>query len=412
MEVIQSISQSYLTQLWSNDAFNKDKISTIKNLTDSISKQFTFTVLIIAFLSGVYWYFKDETMVANVVTAVLIVACPCALALSAPFALGNMLRILGKRKLYLKNTDVIENLARIDTIIFDKTGTITTNNAKITYDGKPLSSQEKTRIASVLRNSNHPLSRKIYNSLNSIHLEDVILFEEIIGKGVQGIVNDQFIKIGSSTFVGASEPISLQTKVYISIDDEVKGKFIFKNSYRQQIDIIFKKLNENYHLGILSGDNEGEKSKLQDLLPKRTNLAFDQAPQDKLNYIQELQGTGANVLMIGDGLNDAGALKQSDVGLVMAEDINVFSPASDGIIDASKFSEINNLLKLSKKTLRIIKISFVISLLYNVIGMYFAINGLLSPIIAAILMPLSSITIVIYVTIATNFVANRKKYKT
>ncbi|NNC70645.1 MAG: HAD-IC family P-type ATPase, partial [Flavobacteriaceae bacterium] len=412
MEVLQSITQSYLTQLWNNDVFNNDKISKIKNLTDSISKQFTIMVLIIAFLSGVYWYFKDVTMVANVVTAVLIVACPCALALSAPFALGNMLRILGKRKMYLKNTEVIENLARIDTIIFDKTGTITTNSAKITYTGKPLSFEEKTAIASVLRNSNHPLSRKIYSSLNCTQLDDVISFKEIVGQGIQAIVNQKSIKIGSSKFVGASEPKSYQTKVYISIDDLVLGKFIFKNSYRNQIRTLFNRLIEYYHLGILSGDNEGEKVILQKLLPSQTELTFNQTPNDKLNYIQAIQDKGGIVLMIGDGLNDAGALKQSDVGLVITDDINVFSPASDGIIDASKFSEINELLRLSKKTLGIIKISFVISLLYNVIGMYFAINGLLSPIIAAILMPLSSVTIVIFVTIATNFEANRKKYKT
>ena len=351
-------------------------------------------------------------MVANVVTAVLIVACPCALALSAPFALGNMLRIFGKRKMYLKNTDVIESLSHIDTIIFDKTGTITTNKTQIVYEGSTLSYEDKQAIISVLRNSNHPLSRNIYSYLTEIHPIKVSEFKEELGKGVQGKVSEKLIKLGSAKFVKAKEFSSLQTKVFVSIDDKVTGNFVFENSYREQLDSLFKKLNNEYNLGILSGDNQGEKNKLKEILPQKTTLIFDQKPEDKLNYIKQLQEQGQKVLMVGDGLNDAGALAQSDVGLAMAEDINVFSPASDGIIDASKFAQLSSLLELSRKTLKIIKISFVISLLYNLIGMYFAINGLLSPIIAAILMPLSSVTIVIFVTIATNFIANNKEYKT
>ena len=408
VEVLQSVSQSYLTQLWSNDIFNKDKTSSIKNLTDSISKQFTLTVLSIAFLAGVYWYFKDVTMVANVVTAVLIVACPCALALSAPFALGNMLRIFGKRKMYLKNTNVIEDLSHIDTIIFDKTGTITTSKSNIDYEGIALSEEEKIALKTVLRTSNHPLSRMLYDYFFDIKAGDLNDFEEVLGKGIRATVKESNIKLGSSSFVTGKPSSNTNTRVFVSFNDQVKGFFTFKNSYRNKLKTLFSKLEKQYKLGILTGDNEGEKETLQNLLTAKVSMIFNQKPEDKLNHIKQLRDEGKNVLMIGDGLNDAGALKQSNVGLVIAEDINVFSPASDGIIDASKFSKVDNLLRLSKKTLKIIKISFVISLLYNLIGMYFAITGRLSPIIAAILMPLSSITIVVFVTIATNFVASSK----
>jgi Cu+-exporting ATPase len=159
---------------------------------------------------------------------------------------------------------------------------------------------------------------------------------------------------------------------------------------------------------ILSGDNEGEKERLLQMLPPNTQLEFDKKPIDKLNFVRELQDKGKSVLMIGDGLNDAGALAQSNVGIAVSDNVNVFTPASDGIIDAKIINKIPELLNISHKTLAIIKTSFVFSLLYNIIGLYFAVTGQLTPLIAAILMPISSISIVIYVTLLTNFI-NKKK---
>ncbi|RPD98698.1 HAD family hydrolase [Aureibaculum marinum] len=408
MEILQTVSQSYLTQLWSNDVFKREKISGIKSLTDSISKRFTIIVLFIAFLAGLYWYFVDVSMVANVVTAVLIVACPCALALSAPFALGNMLRIFGKRKLYLKNADVIEDLSKVDTIIFDKTGTITNNKAKVFYDGELLIEKEIVAVKSVLRASNHPLSRMLYEEMEDVEVVEVSDFKEFVGKGLEGRVNDINVKIGSAQFLNTKNEEVLQTQSFISINGVIKGKYIFKNSYRKGLNAIFNELKSDYELGILSGDNDGEKQQLKTMLPENATLIFNKKPTDKLNYIKGLQNKGKNVLMIGDGLNDAGALVQSNVGLVVSENINVFSPASDGIVDASKFYKLPKFLKLSKKTLKVVKMSFVVSVLYNLIGMMFAITGNLSPIVAAILMPLSSITIVIFVTLGTNILASER----
>ena len=410
MEVLQTVSQSYLTQLWSNDVFAKKQQNTIKTLTDSISKKFTIIVLLIALLSGVFWYFKDATMIANVVTAILIVACPCALALSAPFALGNMLRIFGKQKFYLKNAAVIENISNIDTIIFDKTGTITTNKTNISYDGLPLTVKEKQLIRNVLRESNHPLSRMLYAYLGKSEKIEVVNFKEIFGKGIQGEVDGIKIKLGSEVFVKGSSSDTLQTVIFIKTNDTIKGSYIFENAYRNGIASIFNELSKGYKLGVLSGDNEGEKEHLKNTLPTKTTLIFNQKPIDKLEYIKLQQEKTEKVLMIGDGLNDAGALTQSNVGIAVSENTNVFSPACDGIIDATKFSMLPKFIELAKETLKVVKVSFVLSFLYNFIGMLFAITGNLSPIVAAILMPISSISIVVFVTIATNYIAKRIKF--
>ena len=411
IEVLTSISQSYLTQLWSNDVFKKDNISNFKTITDTISKNFTIAVLTIAFLATSFWLYYDSNKALNVFTSVLIIACPCAIALAAPFTLGNMLRIFGKQKFYIKNATIIEKLSKIDTLIFDKTGTLTTNEQSIvSYDGVPLNYQEKSVLKSSLRSSSHTLSRILYNSFNDIEIVEISNFKEILGKGIQANYKELNLKLGSSSFIKNNDSKSnLETSVHICFNEIYKGKFVFKNPYRKGMASLFDSLHDNYNLAVVSGDNEGEKNYLQKKLPKGTKFLFNQKPEDKLNLTANLQKENKKVAMIGDGLNDSGALAQSDVGIVLSENINVFSPACDAILDASKFSKIAIFIEASIKAIKIIKYSFILSLFYNVIGLYFAVTAELSPIIAAILMPLSSISIVIFTTITTNIIGRKIK---
>ena len=411
MEVLKSVSQSYLTQLWSNDVFNKENASKFKTLTDTISKRFTIFVLTIATIATAFWLYYDASKALNVFTAVLIIACPCAIALAAPFTLGNLLRILGKKKFYLKNASVIEKMATIDTIIFDKTGTLTsTKKNEINYEGKPFSDMEKNLLQNAIRISNHPLSRMLYDSFDAADQVELDSFQEFVGKGIEASLNGVSIKIGSQSFVENSpKDNQFETAIHISVNGEYFGKYVFKNSYRKYMKRLFRKLKRNYNLSILSGDNEGEKKYLEKRLPRKVQFLFDQKPEDKLEYIKSLQEKGNKILMIGDGLNDAGALAQSDVGISLSENINVFSPACDAILDASMFKNITTYLELSKKAIQVIKYSFVLSLCYNVVGLYFAVTGQLEPVIAAILMPLSSITIVVFTTVMTNILGRKLK---
>ena len=410
MEVLHSVSQSYLTQLWSNDVFQKKVDQKHKTITDAISRYFTPILLLIAFAGWGYWIFFDANTAFNVFTAVLIVACPCALALTAPFTMGNVLRIMGKQKFYLKNALVIEQLAKVDTIVFDKTGTITTNKkSNISYQGIELSVEEQALIKSVLRASNHPLSRMLYDFLPETKREKVILFDEIPGKGIQAKIFDRQIQIGSASFVGKIQEEGLQqTAVHIKIDEVYCGHYIFNNEYRTGLEDLFQLLNKKYEIKILSGDNEGERPTLEKLLPNGVELVFNQKPDEKLAFIKQLQEQGKNVMMVGDGLNDAGALAQSNVGISISENVNVFSPACDAILDASEFFKLNYFLNLSKDAIKTIKMSFGLSLLYNVVGLSFAITGNLLPLVAAIIMPLSTITIVSFVTIMSNYYARKK----
>jgi Cu+-exporting ATPase len=411
IEALASVSQSYLTQLWSNDVFNLDKSSSFKTLTDKISKNFTIFVLSIAFLSILFWLFYDASKALNVFTAVLIIACPCAIALAAPFTLGNLLRIFGKKKFYLKNATVIEQLASINSIIFDKTGTLTTSKEEtISYNGATLDHQEKSILKSALRASNHPLSRALYKTFAEVETIAISNYKEVVGQGIEVKYKEDKLKLGSSSFVNNDHEIkSLDTSVHISFNNIYKGKFTFKNSYRIGVNSLFRSLNNEYDLAVLSGDNEGEKDFLQENFPKETKLLFNQKPNDKLEVVAAFQKENKNVAMIGDGLNDAGALAQSNVGISLSENINVFSPACDAILDASQFDKIEDFFKASKKAMTIIKYCFLLSLCYNVVGLYFAVTSQLRPVVAAILMPLSSISVVVFTTISTNLIGNKIK---
>lgn len=412
IESINTVSQSYLTQLWSNDVFQKKSAFKFRSITDRASQLFTPALLFIAFAGLVYWSFFNWNSAFNVFTAVLIVACPCALALTAPYTWGNVIRIMGNKKFYLKNTIVIEQLSNITAIVFDKTGTITSNDSNlIQYIGDTLSKDELLAIRNIVRGSNHPLSRRLYNFLSDGKIEKPSMFEEIAGAGIIGHINGNTYKIGSMKLVGLdNEQISIkETRVYIQLNDENKGFFVFENQYREGLSSLFSDLiDQKYKLYVLSGDNDGERNNLEKMLPKEVSLVFNQKPEQKLDFIKKLQDQGLNVMMVGDGLNDAGALAQSNVGVSISENVNVFTPASDAILDASNFSQLRYFLNYSKNAMKTIKMSYGLALTYNVVGISFALTNNLSPLVAAIIMPLSTATIIGFVTVMTHFYANKK----
>ena len=155
-------------------------------------------------------------------------------------------------------------------------------------------------------------------------------------------------------------------------------------------------LGGRFELALLSGDNEREAALFKKLFGNRAILRFNQSPADKLNFIRQLQARGRKVMMVGDGLNDAGALKQADVGVAVVEQVGIFSPASDVILDAAELPRLAQVLNFSRRAARVVRAGFGISALYNLVGVSIAAAGLLSPIVCAILMPLSSATVIAF----------------
>lgn len=410
LEVKKLTEQSYLTQLWNNDIFAKDNASKVETFQTKVSKYFTVALLAIAISSAIYWAVYDSSKIIGAFTAVLIISCPCALALSSPFALGNAMRNLGRKKFYLKSANVVENIANMDTIVFDKTGTITqSNESQIEFIGNPLTQLQKELIFSVTQNSIHPLSKQIAQHLNISSAIILNSFDEITGKGIKANVGGNDVEVGSAKFLNITENESnaLNTRIYTKINGENIGCFVIKHAYRNGLKQVINQLANQFKLHLLSGDNEQEKTFLQTVFPTSSELLFKQNPADKLMYINTLQSNQQKVIMVGDGLNDAGALKTANVGISLSEDTSSFSPSSDVIMDAANFELLPKYLQYCKNTMKVIYVSFCLSLMYNIIGLSYAVSGTLSPVIAAILMPISSVTVIGFTSISTYLLARR-----
>ena len=406
LEVIKNVDQSYLTQLWNKEAFRKYETG-LDTLTNHISKYFTFIILGITLISGIYWSSVDTEKMFQVISAILIVACPCALALSAPFTLGHIMRIMGRNKFYVKDTLTIEKLAKIDTLVFDKTGTITYNKkSSISFEGEELSLTDLENLKTLVKNSNHPLSKALYEYLPAEdHYFPAEDFQEFSGKGYAAKVRGITYQIGSARFAG-TQPQKLETAVYITKEGILLGKFVFKNEYREGLEKMFRELH-HYKTAILSGDNASEEQFLREKAAGVSEMRFNQSPEDKLEFIRKLQEENHTVAMLGDGLNDAGALKQSNVGIAVADDTHTFTPSSDVIMNGERLTHLKNYLDLSKDAMKIVKMTFAISFMYNIVGLSFAVSGNLSPLVAAIIMPISSITVVAFTSFSTWFRARK-----
>ena len=406
LEIIKPVSQSYLTSLWNNETFNSEK--SLLTFNDSIAKYFSLVTFIIAISAAGFWVYSSDIPKAwAAFTAVLIVACPCVLSLSTPFTLSAVLSIFDKNRFYLKNTDAVEQLAQTDTIVFDKTGTITAPEAlNISFTGT-LSYDDKIMVASLARNSAHPLSREIIKWLMTDKFRQVYSFKEIVGKGLSGYVNSRFILMGSASFVPSAKSFNKNmSSVHLEVDGEYKGCFTVHHQWRDGLGPLFKSLS-GWGLHLLSGDNEADRGSLTMFFPK--NIFFRQSPQDKLDYIKELQVQKHKVMMCGDGLNDAGALKQSDFGIAITDNINNFSPACDAVLHGDSLKLLPRFIRLAREAMKTIKISFAIASAYNLVGVYFAVQGTLSPLTAAVLMPLSTVTILSFTTLSTRYFARKNQ---
>jgi Cu+-exporting ATPase len=445
IETVKPVSQSYLTSLWSDKAFEKRGADSLNTLTNQYSRRFTLLVILIAAGAAIFWvFFGDAARGVKAFTSVLIVACPCALALAAPFALGTSQRLLARAHVFLKNAFVLERMARAEAIVFDKTGTLTARKgSSVAFEedaqgenGNSLSVIEASWVCSLAAQSVHPHAQRIREWLESVTLarasspagsgsvpprerpasgetplllagEDaratpVQSFVETPSLGISGTVGQHSVRLGSRAWLQQagvsvlSVALPTASASYLAIDGKFRGTFCFSNPPSPETAGMLGKLGQDYELFLLSGDNEREREHYHQLFGTSAVLHFNQTPFDKLEFVRRLQATGKTVIMVGDGLNDAGALKQSDVGIAVVDRVGTFSPASDVILDSTQVPRLCQIFNQAKKTVRIVRWSFGISAAYNLIGVSIAAAGILSPLICAVLMPLSSFSVVLF----------------
>ena len=397
--------RSRLANLWNKSKESEHGKSNSKGSWDRLSSYFLIGVIIVASASAILWAFIDANQIVVTVVSVLIVACPCALALSRPFTFGNTMRKLGRNGLYLQNTEVIEQINSVTDIVFDKTGTLTKGSQeKVVFEGDKLSEMEWVSVLILANSSTHVLSRTIVRWIKNKELKvdsnlELTNYQEILGQGILGEVNGMSVKIGNAKFMGLANGDG----TYVTIGGEVKGKFLFESELRDGLEVMFSKLSLKYSVHVLSGDSGKDAALMKSAFPKIEHCYFKQSPEDKFNYTKRLQSEGKHVMMIGDGLNDSGALAKADVGIAISEDVFQFSPNSNGILEANHLYHLTSLLETSNFAKTVLRICLGFSILYNLIGLGFAITGNLTPLIAAILMPLSSISIVLISTVFIHF---------
>lgn len=407
LRVIKETSQSHLTSLWNNEAFRKQDESSYQKIIDRAARRFTWIVMVIAVFTGVYWYLFNPAEVWLVLTSVLMVACPCALALAAPFTYGNMLRVFGRYGLYLKNADVIERMATVDTVVFDKTGTVTHGDAPVVTFHGTMEPAEYGWVKELTGSSTHPLSVLISSSIDVKDGATVTAFRELPGKGIEGVVNGRRVRVGSASFAGGIELSgSGSSEVFVSVDDKIRGFFTAQTSVRRSMGLMLGRLGR-FRMALLSGDNASGKEQMRALFGPSAELLFDQSPHEKLSFIGDLQQAGQCVMMVGDGLNDSGALKQSDVGLAVADSTGVFTPASDGILSGDRVQYLDYFIALARSARNVLKGAFALSFFYNAIALSFAVTGHLTPLVAAILMPVSSFSVVAFASLGVRYAASR-----
>lgn len=397
LKVKAATNRSHLTQLW-NETIDKHRENNLIRYQDKIAQYFLIIQFIIAASAAVFWFVVDPNLVTKVVVSILIVACPCALALSAPFTLGNIMRVFGKTGFFLKNTSVVEAMGSITDIVFDKTGTLTDpNEYQINKRLAELSEKQRAVLYEMTKSSTHPLSIALHKQLPFLYAVQLEHFKEIKGEGIEASFEGVSYRLGNPSFCGALKKDDA-TEVYFSANQEIIQEFEFNGKFRTHLKETLDTL-KGFQLHVLSGDSDKDLGKLLELGFQKENIHFHQKPKDKFDFIEKLTESGKKVMMIGDGLNDTGAIGKAQVGIAISEDMFRFTPSSDAILDAHQISSLPAYLKAVNYSKVVLRACLGFSLFYNSIGLSFAISGTLTPFVAAILMPVSSVSVVLLSTL-------------
>jgi P-type Cu+ transporter len=394
LRVSRDVSHSHLASLWNNPIFAKTKSRWLTEVASRFGAWFTLGAIGLAIAGAVVWW-PDAGASASVATAVLIIACPCALTLSAPLTLGTAMGLMGRRGLYLKHPAVAFDLSRIDVIAFDKTGTLTETGERRIIESSLPSSRAWTLIRELAMHSTHPVSRAIvnYGDVGADLETRVTDVHEIAGQGITGVADGMCLAIGSAQLTGIhpADPGMAADRTFVRAGDET-GWIRMSSAVRPGVERAARTLSRSHSVHLLSGDHDGERSRWIDIFGSQ--MRFRQTPQDKLDFIKAEHDAGHHVMMIGDGLNDSGALAAADVGIAVSDHTACIVPACDAVIAGDRVAHLSAFVRYATRARTVVFVCFLVSVLYNTVGLTLALGGELTPIASAILMPVSSLTII------------------
>ena len=392
VQVVREVSHSQLARLWNNPLFGRAKTSWLLTMAGQFGLWFLIGAMALAVGGAIAWL-PDTRMAATVATAVLIIACPCALTLAAPITLGTAMGLLGRYGLYLKQPAVVLDLSRIDRVLFDKTGTLTTGRGLHVDALHGLDAETWMRVRRLAAASMHPASRALAASGPAAGVVEAV--QELPGLGITGRVDGLVIAIGASGFVANATGCASDLpgdRTFVGVRPDRLGWVRFSSSPRETIEETVAVLAEDRDLWLVSGDNDREASQWRPFF--RNSMWFRQSAAAKLALVERAQADGHHVLMVGDGLNDAGALKAADVGLAVSDDTACIVPSCDAVIAGDRLDRLPAFLRYASHARVVIWTCLALSMLYNVFAVGLALRGDLTPLASAILMPASSLAVI------------------
>ena len=384
----------------------------IQRFADKVSGIFVPIVISLSVITLIVWLLLNKGFDFSFLRAVsvLVISCPCALGLATPVAITVATGKSAKNGILVKEAVTFENLSGINRVVFDKTGTITTGNIKVesTYN---LSEQVIENCYHIEKLSSHPLAKAIVNFAKVDSEKVVENFTSLVGKGVSGIIDNVEYKIGNYSFVGGdniseeiskkySENIALgKTVLFVSLDNQVVGFFVLFDEIKSEMFDVIKNLNEkNIKTTLLSGDNSEIVKNIASTLGI-TDYYGEVLPTQKAEKIKEYQQT-EKVLFVGDGINDSPSLVVADIGVAVCDSTDIATQSADVILLKNDMRKVYSLLEIGKKSVRIIKQNLFWALFYNILtipiamGVLYALNILLTPMLGSICMSISSLFVV------------------
>ncbi len=388
------VSQGYLASLWERSSARTTRDGYAQE-SARFGRGFIWSVLAIAVVGFVAWL-PDVEMALNVFTAVVIIACPCALTLAAPITLGSAMGILGRMKMYAKNVGVLRALDRVRVVVFDKTGTLTSSQPQVDYVGRELRDDEIAALVAVASHSTHPISRGVAMMQAPYRVTATAVREEI-GKGIVGEAGEHTVTIGSPLFLHEHDVV-VATDEYdhatvVAIDHVLAGKLVAHAIVREHVPELLAQLrNDGLRSQLLTGDSDRDRALLLSSFAD-SDMTFRATPAQKVAHLEQLRTT-SEVLMIGDGLNDMSAMAVADVSIAVTENTSTLAPASDMIIPATHVHRIGDLLRYAHALRGVVLAALWFTMLYNVAAIAIALTGNLTPVVTAIMMPASSLLVI------------------
>ncbi len=391
-------TMSNIVDLLENAMNNKPKI---QQLANQLSEYFSTIILFLSFVTLVGWYiyssnFEQSFMIS---IAVIVIACPCALALATPVATLVGLSIASKRGILFKEAAQLETMAHANILLLDKTGTITKGRPEVVKENIILPFRQSL-LYSLLLNSKHPIAKGIANYIFSEDLEPLELqsFKNIPSQGISAMFDGKMLAGGNAKLmqtIGISvQSQSDNSEFYFAYDGQLLAKYELFDIPRDDAKEAIEKIRKlGIEIIMLTGDHEQSAKKVAKLVGIE-KYASQLTPQDKATYIEKLHQSEKITVMAGDGVNDILALANSDIAIAMGNGSDIAIEVSDVVLLNDTFSSLSDSFKISQRTFTMIKENLVLSFIYNAITIPLAMAGYIIPLIAAISMSVSSLVVV------------------